>query len=347
MDLKPNLCYKRRSSTPNPVINDSDNKFLIDFIFTTYLGPDVKSEIPRCSVLQRPIAELPPYALSDLGPSHVSISLLERLYYYLLRNASSDLVLDLSMLHMYLKGNLLLPNYGFTENSKQFTSLFPLDLHQQIWYPDSFRIVKGVVLIDDPLTSYIKEEDLNRFKYLTGVKSFKLNLSECLRVRLHPRSTKEGDDNCINKGSESSPNEGCQSGKFQQEYKRKFIDDDTLPMPELPRAFPTDHDKGDHRSKKMCKSDGPTMMPFLSIPDVNDCCRDSSLNLTGTARKGLFGPSVGIVDIGTSKAAYLFRVSLPGVRKDCGIFLFFLYSVLFFRFFCCFLLSAISFFKYI
>lgn len=41
-----------------------------------------------------------------------------------------------------------------------------------------------------------------------------------------------------------------------------------------------------------------------------------SLVLTGTAKEGSNAPPVGLVDIGTSEAAYLFRVALPGVRKD-------------------------------
>ena len=78
--------------------------------------------------------------------------------------------------------------------------------------------------------------------------------------------------------------------------------------------------------RKKCKSDGPTFMPLLPIPDVDDCNRDSSLILTGAARRGPFGPSVGVVDIGISKVAYLFRISLPGVKKDCSMFLLFLFA---------------------
>lgn len=38
--------------------------------------------------------------------------------------------------------------------------------------------------------------------------------------------------------------------------------------------------------------------------------------LTGTAKEGSAGPPIGLVDIGESESAYLFRVALPGVRKD-------------------------------
>ena len=320
MDLKGNLYFKRKCVTSNPVI--SDCKFLIDFIMATYLGPDVKSDNPRCSAAQRLMAGLPPYRFTDLGPSYVSISLLERLYYYLLRYALPGLVLDINMLHMYLKGNLFFPNFGFTEDSQQFTSFFPLDLHQQRWYPDSFRIVKGVVLIDDPVISCIKEEDLNRFRSLTGVNTFELNLNECLGVQLDHQASKEGDSNGIGKVPDTIPNGGCQSGRSQQEYKRKYMDDTPL-MPEFPRVIPTKHNANGVPSKKMCKADGPSLMPLLSIPNIDNCDQDSSIIITGTARRGLFGPSVGVVDIGVSKAAYLFRISLPGVKKEYSMFLLF------------------------
>ncbi|XP_062097821.1 increased DNA methylation 3 [Humulus lupulus] len=42
----------------------------------------------------------------------------------------------------------------------------------------------------------------------------------------------------------------------------------------------------------------------------------SSVILTGTAKQGGAGPPVGLVDVGESEGAYLFRVALPGIRKD-------------------------------
>ncbi|PON90513.1 Alpha-crystallin, subunit A [Trema orientale] len=41
-----------------------------------------------------------------------------------------------------------------------------------------------------------------------------------------------------------------------------------------------------------------------------------SVVLTGTAKQGSAGPPVGLVDVGESDGAYLFRVALPGLRKD-------------------------------
>ncbi|KAJ0024943.1 hypothetical protein Pint_09182 [Pistacia integerrima] len=41
-----------------------------------------------------------------------------------------------------------------------------------------------------------------------------------------------------------------------------------------------------------------------------------SVVLTGTAKEGSVGPPVGLVDIGVSEGAYLFRIALPGIRRD-------------------------------
>lgn len=38
--------------------------------------------------------------------------------------------------------------------------------------------------------------------------------------------------------------------------------------------------------------------------------------LTGTANEGGAGPPIGLIDIGVSEQAYLFRVALPGIRKN-------------------------------
>ncbi|PHT51292.1 hypothetical protein CQW23_11039 [Capsicum baccatum] len=44
-----------------------------------------------------------------------------------------------------------------------------------------------------------------------------------------------------------------------------------------------------------------------------------SVTLSGTAENCATGPSLGLVDIGSSENAYIFRVALPGVRHKCNI----------------------------
>lgn len=42
----------------------------------------------------------------------------------------------------------------------------------------------------------------------------------------------------------------------------------------------------------------------------------SHVFFTGTAKQGSAGPPIGLVDIGVSEVAYIFRVSLPGIEKN-------------------------------
>ncbi|KAI4299008.1 hypothetical protein L6164_032507 [Bauhinia variegata] len=258
---------------------------------------------------QKLVANLPPYTLSNLGPSYVSISLLERLYYYVLRDAHPDLVVQLNMLHMYLKGKLIF--------AKQWVN-------------------RG--------QSCVKEEDIDRFKYSSGVSSLKADINECLRVQLVHRAGKEGEHNSMNKGHENisdgecihveinqqegkkgehdSVNQGqetissgeslhvkfdhmvagedgeydsinkgqemisngeCPSTRSQQTYKKKRVDN-SPPIPMFPQVLPSKHHKKrKDLPKRMYRSNESTVMPLLSIPDVEDSDLDPSLHLTGTA----------------------------------------------------------------
>lgn len=67
--------------------------------------------------------------------------------------------------------------------------------------------------------------------------------------------------------------------------------------------------------------DRPFMMPLLPVPNLDTSNSKASIVLSGTARRGVTGPAVGAVDIGVGKNAYFFRVALPGVRQDPGLFL--------------------------
>ena len=41
-----------------------------------------------------------------------------------------------------------------------------------------------------------------------------------------------------------------------------------------------------------------------------------SVVLTGSAKECNSGPTIGLIDIGVSQSAFLFRVALPGIRND-------------------------------
>lgn len=302
-----------------------DLHFLLNFIMGTYLGPDVTFDIPRSSAFQRVAENSLPYTSRDLGPSYVSISLLENLYYYLLRKAEPSLILRPDILHKYLKGSLHFPNLAASEDTRQFTRFFPLDLHGQIWYPESFRVVKGIVLINDPITSHREEKDLEKFRSLSRLGNFKIDMDEFVPYEHNSHDgNDDGEQNCLDNGKEttitghrSSDGNAHLSMRSQQKIKRRRDDYESPPV--FPEVDPVaKHYNSKRDFQRTCISDGPTIMSLLSIPDVQKrtCEEVVSIVLSGTARKAKSGPSVGVVDVGVSKVAYYFRVALPGVRKD-------------------------------
>lgn len=291
---------------PSVEVSLSDQHFLLNFIMSTYLGPDVMSDNPRRSGSQRLAEGLPPYTLSDLGPSFVTILQLESLYYYVLRNAQLSLALKPNLLHMYLKGNLLLPSSGLSEDSEQFTSFFPSSLHEQTSYSENFTIVKGIVPINDPVTSYMKQEDLEKFRCLSGIDNLKIDIDESLQYQKYIKDWGER-----MAGKSNIPNEICklpdESKKRCQSYPHEMQVSTYLYSQHPPKTltFP-----------RTCNWYGCSATSLSSLPYVEECMWEASISLTGTAREGRAGPPIGAVDIGVGSAAYLFRVSLPGVRKD-------------------------------
>lgn len=298
--------------------SNDDKNFLLNFIMGTYLGPDVTIDNPRSSAFQRLAKDSPPYTLKDLGPSYVSIVLLENLYYYLLRKAERCLILKPDMLHKYIKGSLHFPNLSVSEDTRQFMRFFPLDLHEQIWYPQSFRVVKGIVLIDDPVMLH-REEDLDKFRSLSRLRDFKIDMDEFVQFEHNYHNGNDDSEQNFSDsvketssmGQKISDRDAHPSVRSQQKFKRRRDDCDSIPM------FPVGKDyisKGDFQRARM--SDGPAIMPLLL--DVQKCIAksDASIVLSGIAKKGKLGPPVGVVDVGVSKVAYYFRVALPGVRKD-------------------------------
>ncbi|KAK9291831.1 hypothetical protein L1049_019781 [Liquidambar formosana] len=325
------MYFQENNHLPGPVVEVSlnDQHFLLNFIMSTYLGPDVMSDNPRRSASQRLAEGLPPYTAYDLGPSFVSIFQLESLYYYVLRNAHPSLVLNRNLLHMYLKGNLLLPNSGLPEDSEQFTSFFPSNLHEQTSYPESFKIVKGIVLIDDPVTSYMKQEDMERFRCLSGIDNFKIDIDESLHQHGDWTGKEETQQQHMKNYAEimagNISNENCYLPVKLQDDSKKRRRSEPWQI-QVPTCSNGEHlskklSNGEHLSKKLtfsstCNWDGPSMMSLFTVPNVEECISKASICLTGTARKGRAGPPVGVVDIGVSEVAYFFRVALPGVRKD-------------------------------
>lgn len=66
---------------------------------------------------------------------------------------------------------------------------------------------------------------------------------------------------------------------------------------------------------------GPGMLFLPSCPSKQEwaeitAAAKSGFAVTGSAAVGKVGPTVGLMDIGESEDSYLFRVALPGVKRD-------------------------------
>ncbi|KAA3467194.1 increased DNA methylation 3 [Gossypium australe] len=54
----------------------------------------------------------------------------------------------------------------------------------------------------------------------------------------------------------------------------------------------------------------------MGVQDYAESKLKPSVDLTGSAKECSNGPSIGVIDIGVSQSAFLFRVALPGIRSD-------------------------------
>lgn len=286
----------------------TDQHFMLNFIMSNYVGPDIESESFRKSASQRFAEGLPLYAANHLGGSFVSISQLESLYYYVMRNAHLTLIVSKNLLHMYIRGNLLLPRSGLPEDCEQFTSHFPSSIHEQTSYPGSFNIVKGIVLIDDPEISFIPRDDLEKFRALSGANTLKLDVDDFLCFHheyVKKCDKKEGCDNMSERGNHAM---------MASDETRKIPRSDTEEMQNL-TCPPEQQDVKTEAYMETLNWDKPCILPLLTTPNVENEVSKASIILTGTAKQGRTGPPIGVVDIGVNKVAYFFQVALPGVKR--------------------------------
>eukprot|EP00262_Sarcandra_glabra_P004581 TRINITY_DN15693_c0_g1_i1.p1 TRINITY_DN15693_c0_g1~~TRINITY_DN15693_c0_g1_i1.p1 ORF type:complete len:418 (-),score=65.59 TRINITY_DN15693_c0_g1_i1:704-1957(-) len=305
----------------------NDQRFLLNFIMGTYLGPDVKIDFPRRSASERIAEGLPSYCVTDLGSAFLKLSEIESLYYYILRNAHPTAVLKLQSLYLYFKGKLPPPNLDFLEDERQFTDFFPPDIHRQARYKSCFKIFRGIVLIVDPDVSYIKQADLERFRHLTGVHDLKIDRDEAQLYRHAYRIDKEESQQInymrcsVETSANDVPNGNAAASAHRRNPLKKRRLSDPLQMqvpPQITVTMPI-HVKPPIIETVPVKTPdlaGPAMVVLTSTPRIEHWNPKTSIMLTGTAKDGRAGPPVGLVDIGISKDAYLFQVALPGVKRD-------------------------------
>ncbi|CAH8347039.1 unnamed protein product [Eruca vesicaria subsp. sativa] len=178
-------------------LSSDDPYFLVNFIMSNYLGPDVFSDNPRCSASQRLSKNLPPYTPKHIGASSLTLAQLQNLYYYVLRNANSTLLLHPDMVLMYLKGYLPMEP---SRELHQFTHYFPTNLHPQKRYSPSLEIVKGIVVIEDPALTFIRKEELQRFRLLSRLDDLRIDKVASLSP-LPVNESRGSEQDCLSNGN--------------------------------------------------------------------------------------------------------------------------------------------------
>ncbi|KAH9550149.1 hypothetical protein CY35_10G057500 [Sphagnum magellanicum] len=181
------------NSTPKARVGAStnDQRFLLVFILGSYFGPDLRDEVPHKSALQRAVLGLPPYTAEQLVASVFKLSEIESIYYYALRNAHPSARVKLQSLYKFLQGHLAPPVKETLEDMRQFTAFFPHHLHRHARYKGTYKVVESMVFIHDPDTSYMKPEDIERFKRLSGLSELALNWEDARSFQHGQRSDRD------------------------------------------------------------------------------------------------------------------------------------------------------------
>ncbi|KDP23534.1 hypothetical protein JCGZ_23367 [Jatropha curcas] len=316
-----------------------NQRFLLYFIIGTYFGPDLKEERPQKSILQRIAEGLPAYTSDQLAGSHMKTVEVERVYYYALQKADKSLIVKLHQLHNFFQGTITTSKNESGAVYPQFPDIFPPLLHPQ-YRLNRCKIVENIVFINDPDTSYIKPEDIERFKRITGLEillfdrdatRYKTSLdgSSLYNVAVHKGEPVGGltplkSSDCSQKGK-------CSASTMQPEDQHvHFVE----PLSIVPcTTLPPEHS---HTSPPPTRDDTRTMgkvspgilflPPFPSKEDLEKivAAGKGGFALTGSAAMGQVGPIIGLMDIGECDDAYMFRISLPGVKRDekefsCGV----------------------------
>ncbi|KAK4273488.1 hypothetical protein QN277_021874 [Acacia crassicarpa] len=300
----------RSTKLKSGTIND-DQCFLLYFIMGTYFGPDIKEERNQKSVLQRIAEGLPPYTSDQLTNSFMRIVELEHIYHYVLKEADKSVIVKLTLLRQFFQGNISCLVHNRAARYPQFADLFPPELHPQSLSKNRCKIIENIVFINNPETSYINPDDIERFRRLSGLEDF--HLSGC-PVRLHASL----DGSAVYNVQEAEPNgkkppiQPCSNSRKPRSSERNYFNLD--PLPHVHAPLPPEEDSDPERV-------GPAMIFLPSHPTKKElseivAATKSGFALTGSAAMRQVGPIIGLMDIGECEDSYLFRVSLPGVKRD-------------------------------
>jgi hypothetical protein len=194
-----------------------------------------------------------------------------------------------------------------------------------------YQIVSNVIFINNPNTSHIGSKDIERFIRLTGLENLLLDRDA---ARFH--SYLDGSALYDVIVHEAGPGVEWPPTSTHHFHKRaKHADGilqardlhvyDVQPLSCVPfRGLPPSHSCTTSlpaRDSGKSAEESPRMVFLPSGAKKEEwnslvaACK-GGLALTGTAAMGQVQQTVGLVDIGECEDAYLFRVSLPGVRQD-------------------------------
>lgn len=107
------------------------------------------------------------------------------------RNAHPSARVKLQSLYKFLQGHLAPPVKETLEDMRQFTAFFPHHLHRHARYKGTYKVVESMVFIHDPDTSYMKPEDIERFKRLSGLSELALNWEDARSFQHGQRSDRD------------------------------------------------------------------------------------------------------------------------------------------------------------
>ncbi|BBH07304.1 HSP20-like chaperones superfamily protein, partial [Prunus dulcis] len=278
--------------------------------YGTYFGPGLKGESPPKSVLQRIAERLPPYTFKQLVDPTLKTAEVEQVYYYVLRKAHKSAIVKLP------------PSRDTTANYPQFPDLFPLLLHSHSQFSNRYNIFENIVFINNPETHYIKTEDIERFKRLTGLEEFLLD-RDAARLHTYPDgsvsynvSVQEPESN-----GESPPTNNLVESNDPLKHVHVVAPISSVPYNGTPMLYSYMAPLSTKDDSDPVEKVDPAMIFLPSLPTKREwsnivaATRDG-FALTGSAAKRQVGPTIGLIDIGECEDSYLFRVSLPGVRRD-------------------------------
>ncbi|XP_076928780.1 increased DNA methylation 2-like [Bidens hawaiensis] len=307
-----------------------DQSFLLYFIMGTYFGPDLKNE-PQRSVFQRQAKGLSPYRPENLAGSCMKTVEVERIYYYILRKADQSVILKLPFLQQFLHGNLPISTKTKTPTFPQFDDLFPPNLHPVSMVKGQYEAINNIVFISDPKIRYIAPEYLERFKRLTKLEDVCLDKDDAMchtsvdgkvlynidlqEVECHEELTSISCNHTIHTPLKRSAPGNSNNNINNTPVSDSVTKNGTLAVcgsgDRMPTGMKTGNlaELGSDMIFFPCKPSQEELVNMMSATK-NGCL------LTGSATKGQIGHNIGSIDIGECEDSYLFRASLPGVKRD-------------------------------